>query len=219
MATDNRQLPPAFLERFAQEVRALRKTGHFSDDWLLDGTYNHGGWLHGRLWGAMVRAVPEGFVPNLEVRLQTPGAAYGDSFKPDLVVCGRRDGRDDALCMVVELESTNSSDDRVVQRDIDRLRFLQEADDCPGTALLITTLPSSRVKYLPMYKGLAPNSPEEREKRRENPYAFHRKEILAALDALPRTKLSIAWANLDTDGVRLEYWNGRYERPRFWPTR
>ena len=49
-----------FLGNLAGEIHALRIAGQFADEWLLDGRWNGDGWLHGRIWGAMVRAVPLG---------------------------------------------------------------------------------------------------------------------------------------------------------------
>lgn len=209
---DTSRLIPLFLERLAQKLRMLRRTGHFSDEWLLDGTYNSAGRLHGRLWGAMIQAVPDGYVPNVEERLATPGYC-SSSFKPDLIVAGPSD----ELEMMVELESTNSSDRRVIYRDIRRLCYLAEAERHPSVVLLLTVLPSAPVKYLKMWDNL---SKKRREERRSNPYAFHCEAFASALDGLLTRglDLSVGWANLDLDGIRLEFWDGRYERRRFWPT-
>ena len=110
MTSNGRGPIPTFLGEFGQELAALRATGHFSAEWLVDDSHKRGGWLHARLWAAMVRAV----------LLHMPGASWGRLFKPDLLICGP----DDTPELVVELEPTNSSDGRVVQRDIDRLRYL-----------------------------------------------------------------------------------------------
>ncbi|GEM_PF-6588661 len=203
----NNALIRNFLKQFAQEIVALRKSGHFSDDWLLDGRYNHYGRLHGRLWAAMVRAVSENLVPNLEVRLQKGKR----KFKPDLLICGRKD----VPKLMVELESTNSSDWRVITRDIPRIKYLAQADGYPSSALIITVLPSEHVKYLPMHGDL---TREEKAKRRKNPYEFYRDKFLRSFKNLIKAQstISVVWANLDLDGIRLEFWDRVYERKPFW---
>lgn len=206
-------LVPELLGGLAERLRSLQGSGHFSAAWLTDGSHNKGGWLHARLWAALTQSVPQRFVPNLEVRLSTPGRQES-SYKPDVVICDRAD----RLILAVEIESTNSSDGRVVYRDIDRITYLSKApaEERPLGVLLLTVLPSRRVINLPMYDG---HCLEERERRRNNPYEFHQGEYIAALDAA-RVKcapLSVVWANIDVDAIHLEYWNGAYKKRRNWP--
>lgn len=210
-------LVPEILAALAERLRALQASGHFDARWLTDGRHNEGGWLHARVWAALVQAIPAGYVPNLEVRLPTPGRSES-SYKPDVVVCDA----DDRLVLAVELESTNSSDDRVVLRDIDRLKYLANApaDDRPAEVLLLTVLPSRPVLNLPMHAGLSPASRDARARRRMNPYEFHRDAFLSALASTAKTTskegIDIAWANIDVDALRLEYWNGTYKKRRSW---
>ena len=208
------KLLPHFLSLFAKRICKLYNSHHLSDQWLTDGRYNQEGWLHARLWGAMTKAVPDEYVANLEVLVHTPGRKE-KSFKPDLTICNSKDERE----MIVELESTNSSDDRVIYRDIDRLKYVANLEKAsrPRMALIITVLPSVPVTYLPMYDGL---SKDKRAERRGNPYAFHHRNYLCALEQLrSNIPFSVAWANLDVDGLYLKFWDGPYKRRRFWPTR
>lgn len=190
-------------------------SGHFGAQWLTRGDSNKAGWLHGRVWAALTQSVPKGYVANSEVRLSTPGGP-GTSFKPDLLVC---DGADSPI-LAVEFESTNSSDRRVLTRDIARLPFLAtvETGERPAGVLIITTLPSQPVVGLPMYAGLSPGTPAGRALRRMNPYAFHKASFLQGLKrASHGSALSIAWANLDVDAIRLEFWDGAYKKRPTWP--
>lgn len=211
-----RKLVPDVLDGLASRLRGLQQSGHFDARWVTDGAYNHGGWLHARVWASLVQSIPSGFVPNLEVRLPTPGRSQ-TSYKPDVVVCDAAD----RIALAIELESTNSSDDRVVLRDIDRLKYLAKAaaDERPAGVLLLTVLPSQPVVRLPMYDSLSPASAAERARRRADPYAFHRDAFLAALDAAKKTSngISIAWANIDVDALRLEFWDGTYKKRPSWP--
>ena len=211
-----RKLVPEVLAGLASRLQRLQESGHFDARWVTDGAYNQGGWLHARVWAALVQSIPSGFVPNLEVRLPTPGRSE-TSFKPDVVVCDAAD----RIVLAIELESTNSSDDRVVLRDIDRLKYLAlaAAEERPVGVLLLTVLPSRPVVRLPMHGGLSPASVEERARRRANPYAFHRDAFLAALGAAAKTSnvISVAWANIDVDALRLEFWDGTYKKRPSWP--
>jgi hypothetical protein len=202
-----------FLEQFAHKLSELYTSGHFTDQWLLDGRYNKDSRLHARLWGALIGAAPPGYVPNVELLVHTPGRGER-SFKPDLIICNSADKQE----MMIELESTNSSDQRVIYRDIDRLSYVARLEEPPRLALLITVLPSQPVSYLPMYDGLPA---AKRAQRRKNPYAFHVDDYLNALDQLLSSNIpfSVAWANLDVNGLYLEFWNGRYQRRRIWKTK
>jgi hypothetical protein len=212
-----RKLVPEVLAGLASRLRGLQDSGHFNARWVTDGAYNRGGWLHARVWAALVQSIPPGFVPNLEARLPTPGRSE-TSYKPDVVVCDAAN----RVTLAIELESTNSSDDRVVLRDIDRLKYLAKAaaEERPDGVLLVTVLPSRPVVRLPMYDGLSPASVEGRARRRANPYAFHRDAFLAALrEATNKTSnvISVAWANIDVDALRLEFWDATYKKRPSWP--
>ena len=214
MAKAAETLVRGILDNLSSDLRGLRRSGHFSDEWLLDGSYNRGSWLHARLWGALVRAVPKPWVVNIEARVHTAKGPES-SFKPDVQICDDQDHVE----LVVELESSNSSDDRVVYRDIERLKCIRDFEDgyCPKCALLLTVLPSQRVKNLRMWGDL---DDAQRGERRSNPFAFHRDSYIEALERLSAKgcPFSVAWANLDVDGIRLEFWDGTYQRRPFWPT-
>jgi hypothetical protein len=206
-----------FLDNLAAEICALRRAGQFTDEWLLDGKWNQGSWLHGRIWGAMVRAVPRPFIPSVENRLWL-GKNDGDSFKPDLTVFDPWAA--DKIKLMVELESTNSSDLRVEWRDIERLSglALSTARERPEGALIVTMLPTKPVKNWPQFDGLGKDKVL---KRNANPYEFHKEGYLKALASAWDKQLpfSVVWANIDTDTIRVDFWDGKYDRSPSWPTK
>lgn len=208
------RLVTTFLTNFASEIAVLKKSNHLSRAWFLDGDWNRQSWLHGRVWAAMVRAVPRKYVPNIEISLPTPDGPQG-SYKPDLLVCDT----ENRPKLMVDLESSNTSDLRVVERNLPRIRSMANAPetDRPEIALIMTIMPSAPIANVPFY---GKPSLEARELRQKNPYAYHRDLYLKALREFTRSNLgiSIAWGNLDVHGVYLEYWDGRGDQRPYWPT-
>jgi hypothetical protein len=208
------KLVTTFLGNFASELGVLKRSELLSEEWLIDGAWNRQSWLHGRVWAALVRAVPRRYVPNIEISLPTPNSAQS-SFKPDLLVCDA----ENTLKLMVDLESSNTSDHRVLDRHLDRLRALcdVEAEERPEIALILTIMPSSPIRNIPFY---GKPTEEQRRRRQSNPYAYHKEDYLQGFEAFSRDKppISLAWANLDLDGVYLEFWDGRAKKRPFWPS-
>src|SRR5262245_18170546 len=98
--------PEAFLAAFAEQLNHLARRRLLTQDWLLK-DWNASSWLHARICGALVRAVPPLYTPMIDVK-------WSGRFKPDLCICDEAD----RTIGVVEYESTNSSDERLVVKDL-----------------------------------------------------------------------------------------------------
>src|SRR5262249_36461328 len=121
-----------------------------------------------RIWGALVRSVPPLFTPMVDVK-------WSGMFKPDLCICDEAD----RTIGVLEYESTNSSDERLVVKDLRHIEDAILAELRQGQVqtrwwLLISTLPNRRVEWPRFYDWGEDTLPlvKSRSKRDENPLAY-----------------------------------------------
>jgi hypothetical protein len=136
----------AFLGSLARELDDLSQMGLFRPDHITDGTWNQSSWLHSRVFGALVRAVQRPLVPLVEV-------GWSRNFYPDLCIIDNAD----AVQAVIEYESTNSSDERLIGKDIWHfeeaiIAQVNDQTELPPWWVLISTLPSCEVKRWPWYE-------------------------------------------------------------------
>jgi hypothetical protein len=96
-----------FLCSFAGEINDLADRKMLTWAHLLDGSWNKNSWLHARMFGALVRSVNRPYIPMVEV-------FWNQGFHPDLCVVDLQD----VTIGVIEYESTNSSDERIVAKDL-----------------------------------------------------------------------------------------------------
>jgi hypothetical protein len=205
-----------YLAEVAKELNRLADRGVWTREWILHSDYNHQSWLHALVWGALVRAVPDGYVPMVDVK-------WKGSFRPDLCIC--QDVDMNKVFAVVEYESTNSSDERI-PRDV--LSHFREAICAQVEAgrldtrwwLILSTLPSDPVTDWP-YWG------EDRKRitaRNKNPFAFYHRSILKGIrDTCSRVRrvysgnmpTKIVWANLDETHLTVVRESGRPGRHMF----
>jgi hypothetical protein len=142
-------------------------------------------------------------------------------FKPDLCICNEAD----KAIAVVEYESTNSSDERLVVKDLRHiedaiLAELREGQVQTRWWLLISTLPSRSVKWPRFYDWGEDTLPVEksRSRRNENPLAYFRDAVLQGLgetclrlakEAGGAMPCRVVWANLNEKWLTVLNVNGR----------
>jgi hypothetical protein len=168
-----------WLAKVARELNCLGRQGALTQEWFTDGKWNKRSWLHARVWGTLVRSVQPPLVPMVEM-------AWARSFRPDLCIM---DAHDHMIAMV-EYESTNSSDERLMSKDIRNfekaiLRYVgyeNHPDDpkwrLPEWRVVISSLPDCPVRRWPWWKGNHENPaypPEVKDKARRdsNPLAYY----------------------------------------------
>jgi hypothetical protein len=210
--------PNAFLAAFAEQLNSLADRGFLTQDWILK-DYNDCSWLHARIWGALVRAVPLSCTPNVDVK-------WTGDFRPDLCICDERD----KVAGVVEYESTNSSDERMMEKDLQHfeaeiLAEVERGENRTPWWMLISTLPDRAVKGWRFYSGYEGYPPTEksRARRNENPLAYYRNGVAEWLGAMcNRLRTSaggkmpskVVWANLDEKSLSVLSVNGHRPKQR-----
>jgi hypothetical protein len=203
----------AYLDRFAAIVR---KTPGVTGDWMVDPYWCGSRWAHAMICGALVRAVPEHLTPLVE-------AAMYREFRPDMTIIdsGRKE------IAVIEYESVNSSDRRLITRDVPRFAKGYTLDGewpLPKLWLIISTLPSIAVNGWPWHAVNRLADPAQnkasRAKRNANPLAFFQATMHAAMKeqwAMVRSQhkgfeaygARLVWANIDRNELKILNVNGR----------
>lgn len=204
--------PDNYLTAFADQLNRLAERRLLTQDWLLK-DWNDCSWLHARIWGALVRSVPPLYTPMVDVK-------WSGMFKPDLCIC---DGADKTIA-VVEYESTNSSDERLVVKDLRHIEDAILAELRQGEVqtrwwMLISTLPNRSVKWPRFYdwgEGTLP-AVKSQSKRNENPLAYYRDGVLQGLgeicerltkEAKGAMPCLVVWANMDEKSLTVLNVNG-----------
>lgn len=215
-----------WLAKVADELNYLGQQGALTREWFTDGKWNKRSRLHARVWGALVRSVQPPFVPMVEM-------TWRQSFRPDLCIM---DNHDHMIAMV-EYESTNSSDERMMDKDIKNFErailnyvgYEQHPDDpawrFPEWRILISTLPDGPVQgwrwWLYYNENTAYPPPiKDKAKRDVNPLAYYEAGLHSYLEATwgrivnqfgHAPPCHLAWVNLSPESLEVMNVNG--EKP------
>ena len=224
----------SWLHNLSTGLNELGNTGLFSQTAFTNGHWNRYSWLHARMLGAMVRAVPTPFTPMVEVK-------WHGRFTPDLCLARCDDGRD-RVYAVIEYESTNSSDERLQGKDLRHyLESIKDykgwekdpADRLPPLWVIVSTLPDQAVqgwRWWPWNKNTDFRPARKcRKKRDSNPFKYYEEALHSSFEntwsRIPvSTKnrapdLEFVWVNLFTDRIEVMNVNGEPQRGRAFPMR
>lgn len=225
--TETTNPPPTFLEQWlanvAGELNDLGRQGAFSRSWLTNGNWNKQSWLHSRIFGLMARAVERPLIPHIEVR-------WHQAFKADLTVDYR-----DQVISIIEYESTNSSDERLMAKDVTHyekaIQFYIGYEEHSGEPywklpewwIIVSTLPNDPVKDWPWWPYYNedmdyPPAIKSKAKRDKNPLKYYEaglhkyfkdswKRICQGFGHEPPCRL--VWVNLGLDALEVKNINGK----------
>jgi len=134
-----------YLNTLTAQLRGLHHLGLLPKEAFTNGAWNKNSWLHSRVFGALVQAVHRPLLAHVEV-------CWSRNFHPDLCIVDPNEH----VQAIIEYESTNSSDERLFGKDIWHFEeaILSKApgsDDPPPWWVLISTLPTCRVKNWSWY--------------------------------------------------------------------
>ncbi|WP_019644294.1 hypothetical protein [Novispirillum itersonii] len=213
------------LGTFAANIRARVAEGFLGPEWVTDGFWIEQRWLHGALWGALTMSAPAGTMALVE-----PGIRR--DFRPDLAFINPRHEK----IAVIEYESSNSSDERLIVKDLWHYRteiesykgFEQHSGDpewvLPKLWLIISTLPSCEVANWPWhgYNKQRECGPviKDRNLRNANPLAYYEdslhkafadawKGITSSLPMIEKHGVQLVWANVNQTDIRVMNVNGQ----------
>lgn len=221
------------LQSFAKTIQTRTAEGFVSSEWVTDGYWIEDRWLHGAFWGALAAAAPAGTMALVE-----PGMGRG--FRPDLAFIKPPEKGHDygKMVAVIEYESSNSSDERLIAKDLAHYReammsfkgFEKYPDEpswvIPPLWLIISTLPSCPVERWPWhgYNKQKEHGPQhkDRKERDANPLNYYEDSLhkacgetwAAVTDVLPHLEgdgVQLVWANVSQTDVRVMNINGKQQ--------
>lgn len=127
MDSSPESLAQEFLSKFAEYLGSLRTNRLLNDDWVNKYEYQKKHFLHSLICGTITRVAGEmGYAPLVELGWRRPSSEkaflstrkirqIGSEFKPDISLLNISSKEIEAI---VEYESLNSSDERIVERCI-----------------------------------------------------------------------------------------------------
>ena len=211
----------AYLRDFGKIVQSHQV---INEEWVCNGYWCQNRWLHAAMWGALVKAVPAGLIPLVEPSMDC-------NYKPDLVMIDK----DLKKYVVVEYESSNSSDERLILKDLahykaDILSYRDAAAHgndpgwhLPKVWLIISTLPSCSVTDWPWHGynrniDAGPGTKNQSDRNRSpltyyeevlhKAFADHWREIAEAMPGDSTKGVRLVWANIDQATISVKNING-----------
>ncbi len=193
----------SWLARVADELNDLGKRDALFQEWVVNGDWNRNSWLHARIFGALIRSVDKPFIPMVEIK-------FGRRFKPDLFIVKPVPwSKDDDEIAVIEYESTNSSDRRIVEKDLSHFEWaigMYRSGKYPGPIppwlIVITTLPDCKVWHWPWWYG-----GRGKAKRDKDPLCYYRslfhKAFKATWKRIVTASCHLAWVNLGLTAMKI----------------
>lgn len=204
------QIAMEILDSLANNLRELGKTGVITGEHLESTDRNRLNETHSLVWGALFHSVYLAVGRKCAVsigrglKLET----MKKRFVPDISIWTL--GSISKLVGVVDYESTNSSDSRIVRRDFANYRqYVQTPhSNVPEFWIIVTSLPSRRVSKSSWYSWDLRRkriSRDEYLKLLENPFEYWFPKFSVGFDQLQKyfERCPLYVANLDFDGLRL----------------
>ena len=197
---------PGSLKRImrgvSRRIEALCKEGQFSRDYVEDIRYRKHRRLHSRMLGILSSVGHDlGYMVDIERGLKPN---EGSAFNPDILLW-----KNNEPILLLEYESTNSSDYRVIEKDLANFKISAESllEDCslPRFWVVLTTLPDKSVTSWSNWEGY---SAKEYERIKENPRKFYKRWFIQEFSKVPnklfnRSKLFLF--NLNERGIELVF--------------
>jgi hypothetical protein len=214
----------SWLTKITYDLNLLGSRGAFKKDWLTDGSWNKQSWLHARMLGVLIRSIEHPLIPMVEMR-------WHRHFKPDICIANEQE----EIIAVIEYESTNSSDERLMDKDIlhyrDAILSYKGYENYKGDPswiipewwLIISSLPDCSVRGWPWWKGYNeetyyPPKLKSKAQRDQNPLKYYEaglhlhlneawKYITKEFGEPPPCKL--VWVNITTQSIDVMNINGK----------
>jgi len=205
------QMVEEILTRFARELKDLVGIGAITSEHLETTRRNILSETHSLIWSALCHSVYQTvgkkYVVTVEHGLK-PKDKGMKKFTPDISLWKVNGVK--KLVGVLDYESTNSSDSRIMRRDFENYRhyILDPKFDIPEFWVIITTLPSKKVIKSDWYSWDLRRKRISRDdylKMLENPFLYWFPEYTAEFNKLEkqREKCPLYVVNLNANELRL----------------
>jgi len=190
------------IERVCKKIGMLSRTNYFSIEYLEKIKYRKHNVLHSRFLGLLSTVGHElGYVVDVERGLKPQKSR---KFNPDLLFW-----RNHRIKILFEYESTNSSDYRIIDKDLANYRRavnerLSDDIELPKYWIIITTLPNKSVSSWSRWRV----SKNDYTRLKGNPRSFYMKQFLREFSKLDKTNLSesrLFLLNLNRNGIAIEF--------------
>jgi hypothetical protein len=142
------------LTNFANSLKDLIKTGFMTAEHLESTNRNKLNETHSLIWGALSHSVylTLGTKCAVAINRSFKSESMKKRFTPDISIWNQR--HDSKLVGIVDYESTNSSDSRIIRRNFENYRqYVQTSShsNIPQFWIIITSLPSKKVNKSDWY--------------------------------------------------------------------
>jgi hypothetical protein len=199
------------LANFANSPKDLIRIGVLTADHLESINRNKLNETHSLIWGALSHSVylAIGMKCVVAINRSLKSESMKRRFTPDISLWSHR--RNSKLVGIVDYESTNSSDSRIIQRNFENYRrYVQTSSNSniPQFWIIITTLPSKKVSKTNWYSWDLRHkeiSGDEYLKLLENPFEYWFTKFSEGYSQLgdQLEKCPLYVANLDFTDLRL----------------
>ena len=195
-----------------QAIDKLIKDGALNSEWLERNSKSSPKHiLHSRVLGLLAQIdFGKGWITDIERSLK-PSVKGRNSFTPDIIAWKGNS----CEAVVIEYESINSSDSRVISRDLENYKkYIEHPDvnDCqPIVWIIVTTLKSGEVQngdwsrwdwaQQKEYHG----KDEPWEKLLKSPFNFWHKKYIEAFKDSCKVECPIYWMNIDSGNISIEF--------------
>jgi hypothetical protein len=195
-----------FLNAFGNEIKTSICQKEFYKDYISDIDYRQHNQLHSRVLGILARAaIINGFYIDIERGVKPTDKQR--KFVPDLVLY--KGGKP---LILIEYESSNSSDYRVVDKDLRNYKRTIDKppnDINPSFWLIITTLPiTSKKKKWSYWANNVKGRLDKHEQKKlitVGPKKYYYDRFITEFKTNMIKNHPLYWANLDEYGLTIEY--------------
>jgi hypothetical protein len=205
------QIVKDILANFANSLQDLIKTGFITAEHLESTNRNKLNETHSLIWGALTHSVYStlGTKYVVAINRSLKSESMKKRFTPDISLWNQRPNS--KLVGAVDYESTNSSDSRIIRRNIENYRqHVQTSShsNIPEFWIIITSLPSRKVSKSDWYSWdliRKRMSEDEYLKLLENPFEYWFPKFSEGYSQLREQleKCPLYVANLDFTNLRL----------------
>ncbi len=195
-----------------EKIQSLMKSNHLDKSWFeKHSEYSPKHILHSRILGLLTRIdFGNNWITDIERSLKP--AKKGKIFTPDVIVRTP----EDRIGAIIEYESINSSDSRIIWKDLvnytNYVKYPSKLDGLPIIWIIITTLRHGLVEDWSFWdwtkrEGFDQNkNMDDKDKLKKSPFNYYKERFIKKFEeAFEKTnkKCPVCWMNIDGGDVNI----------------